>query len=165
MDMAKSLFGSRDHDGYVGKEEHQVCLKMNEKYAKNIHLRKINNMFLIILQRKLDSHDSIDENELCDITEGLSMTESITPTQGGPFSALTPSMWPMEILAKLGQAEANASPNHQPEYHFDEFGFRVEVEDGPEQSSNRLLSIPFIEDPNHRWVQLKPMNETVNSQL
>lgn len=24
MEMAKSFFGTRDHDGYVGKEEHSV---------------------------------------------------------------------------------------------------------------------------------------------
>lgn len=24
MEMAKSFFGSRDHEGYVGKEEHMV---------------------------------------------------------------------------------------------------------------------------------------------
>lgn len=37
---------------------------------------------------------------------------------------------------------------------FDEFGFRVDEEDGPEQSSNKLLGIPFVEDPQHRlqWV-------------
>lgn len=39
-------------------------------------------------------------------------------------------------------------------YRFDEFGFRVEEEDGPEQSSNKLLGIPFVEDPQHRlqWI-------------
>lgn len=26
MDMAKSLFGTRDHDGYVGREEHSVSV-------------------------------------------------------------------------------------------------------------------------------------------
>lgn len=33
---------------------------------------------------------------------------------------------------------------------FDEFGFRVDEEDGPEQNSNKLLGIPFVEDPQHR---------------
>lgn len=40
-------------------------------------------------------------------------------------------------------------PNNQPDYRFDEFGFRVEEEDGPEQSSNKLLSIPFMENEQH----------------
>jgi hypothetical protein len=35
-------------------------------------------------------------------------------------------------------------------FRFDEFGFRVEEEDGPEQNSNKLLGIPFVEDPQHR---------------
>lgn len=26
MEMAKSLFGARDHDGYVGKDEHRVSV-------------------------------------------------------------------------------------------------------------------------------------------
>lgn len=35
---------------------------------------------------------------------------------------------------------------------FDEFGFRVEEEDGPEQNSKKLLGIPFVEDPQHRLI-------------
>lgn len=38
---------------------------------------------------------------------------------------------------------------------FDEFGFRVEEEDGPEQSSKKLLGIPFVEDPQHRYEEIK----------
>lgn len=89
-----------------------------------------------------------------ELTEGLHISEGLRPTAGGPFSALTPSMWPQDILAKLGQPDPNEPPNHQPDYRFDEFGFRVEEEDGPEQSSNKLLSIPFMEDPAQRlqWI-------------
>lgn len=52
---------------------------------------------------------------------------------------------------KIFQSE---SPNNQPDYRFDEFGFRVEEEDGPEQTSNKLLSEPFIEDEQQRsqWI-------------
>lgn len=80
------------------------------------------------------------------------MNDVLTPSPGGPFSALTSSMWPQDIMAKLSQAPEDS--NSQPEYRFDEFGFRVDEEDGPEQSSNKLLSIPFVEDPQHRlqWV-------------
>ncbi len=35
-------------------------------------------------------------------------------------------------------------------FRFDEFGFRVEEEDGPEPVSNKLLSTSFIEDPQQR---------------
>lgn len=69
-------------------------------------------------------------------------------TPGGPFSALTKSMLSGEILSKL--TLQHDDPNSQPEYRFDEFGFKVEEEDGPEQSSNKLLSIPLVEDPQHR---------------
>ncbi|XP_059611663.1 small G protein signaling modulator 3 homolog [Phlebotomus argentipes] len=121
MEMAKSLFGARDHEGYAGREEHI---------------------------KKLDTAASEDDSELAEIAESLHL---VRPSPGGPFSALTPSMWPQDILTKLGQPESDSD---QPDYRFDEFGFRVEEEDGPEQSSNKLLSIPFVEDDKHRlqWI-------------
>ncbi|EDW15678.1 small G protein signaling modulator 3 homolog [Drosophila mojavensis] len=129
MDMARSIFG-RDHEGYVGREE---------------HTRKM---------QTLSSDD--DVGELPVMMEELSVADGLRPSPGGPFSALTPSMWPQELLAKLGgESElAAAGPNDQPDYRFDEFGFRVEEEDGPEQSSNKLLSIPFVEDAQQRlqWI-------------
>ncbi|XP_065365739.1 small G protein signaling modulator 3 homolog [Calliphora vicina] len=130
MEMAKSLFG-RDHDGYVGRDEHTKKLQT------------------------LSSEDDVID-ELPNMMEELSVVDGLRPNPGGPFSALTPSMWPQEILAKLGQpeAETSAGPNDQPDYRFDEFGFRVEEEDGPEQNSNKLLSIPFVEEAQHRlqWI-------------
>lgn len=114
------------------------------------------------------SEDDVDE-EFMDRPEGLNMNDLLTPSPGGPFSALTSSMWPQDIMAKLSVVPDD--PNSQPEYRyihftqlkhkiiiylyrFDEFGFRVEEEDGPEQSSNKLLGIPFVEDAQHRlqWV-------------
>lgn len=61
-------------------------------------------------------------------------------------------MWPQDIMLKISVIPDD--PNSQPEYRFDEFGFRVDEEDGPEQSSNKLLGIPFVEDPQDRlqWV-------------
>eukprot|EP00914_Ancora_sagittata_P006176 GHVO01012578.1.p1 GENE.GHVO01012578.1~~GHVO01012578.1.p1 ORF type:complete len:108 (+),score=5.18 GHVO01012578.1:206-529(+) len=60
----------------------------------------------------------------------------------------------------------------QPDFHYDEFGFKVEEEgfdfiifiifmhsiiycylsslDGPEENSSKLLSTPFVEDAQHR---------------
>lgn len=131
MDIAKTIFGSRPHEGYSGKEDYND---------------------------KVETAGSDDEDSyLNSYLDGLRETSSIdkdgpAPVPGGPFSALTPSMWPQDILLKLGQQSDD--PNSQPEYRFDEFGFRVEEEDGPEQSSNKLLGIPFVEDPQHRlqWV-------------
>ncbi|XP_046818456.1 small G protein signaling modulator 3 homolog isoform X1 [Vespa velutina] len=122
MDIAKSFFNVRDHEGYVGKEEHN---------------------------KKLEINLSEDELEAGD----KNSREYLSPVPGGSFSALTSSMWPQDILAKLNQPD---DPNSQPEYRFDEFGFRVEEEDGPEQSSRKILGIPFVEDPQHRlqWVAL-----------
>ncbi|TRY67052.1 hypothetical protein TCAL_07812 [Tigriopus californicus] len=71
--------------------------------------------------------------------------EGVLPPQEGPFSALTPSMWP----SNLSQPESKDDIEH-----FDEFGFRIDREDGPEDTSNRLLSQPFQDDPQKRlkWI-------------
>ncbi|KAJ8917952.1 hypothetical protein NQ315_002647 [Exocentrus adspersus] len=129
MDLAKSLFENRNHEGYVGKDAHT--------------------------RRELEmaiEPDDMDDSLVENFSENLNMNDLLTPTPGGPFSALTPSMWPQDIMAK--QSVVPDDPNSQPEYRFDEFGFRVDEEDGPEQSSNKLLGIPFVEDPQHRlqWV-------------
>lgn len=67
------------------------------------------------------------------------MIDGLRPNPGGPFSALTPSMWPQEILAKLQEPSGEEPTNFQPAYQFDEFGFRVEEEDGPEHMSKKIL--------------------------
>uniref|UniRef100_A0A8C6ICG4 Small G protein signaling modulator 3 n=1 Tax=Mus spicilegus TaxID=10103 RepID=A0A8C6ICG4_MUSSI len=54
------------------------------------------------------------------------MSGNHTPSASGPFSALTPSIWPQEILAKYSQKEESSE---QPEFCYDEFGFRVDKED------------------------------------
>ena len=109
-------------------------------------------------QKKLQANNSEDDvlDEIRATMEELSVADGLRPNPGGPFSALTASMWPQEILAKLGQPEAECSngPNDQPDYRFDEFGFRVEEEDGPEENSKKLLGIPFVEDATQRlqWI-------------
>ena len=82
----------------------------------------------------------------------------------GPFSALCASIRPGEEEREAGDGEVpllvivhpcfynffevvtqGLGPNAQPLYTWDEFGFRVEEEDGPEDTSSKLLSIPFTE--------------------
>lgn len=54
------------------------------------------------------SEDEDDIGEGC--TESISVSSTypykggsdFSPTPGGPFSALTPSMWPQDIMSKLG---------------------------------------------------------------
>ena len=70
------------------------------------------------------------------------------PQPGGAFSALAASMLPGEEASE-GETEGE-DPNAQPDYRWDEFGFRVDEEDGPEDSSSKLLSIPFVESPRRR---------------
>uniref|UniRef100_A0A914V1A7 RUN and TBC1 domain-containing protein 3 n=1 Tax=Plectus sambesii TaxID=2011161 RepID=A0A914V1A7_9BILA len=64
----------------------------------------------------------------------------------GPFSAIHPAMCPQDVVALKAEDHS--------EYRWDEFGFRVEVEDGPEDSSSKILSVPFVEDPQQRlkWI-------------
>jgi small G protein signaling modulator 3 len=146
MDMAKSLFGTRDHMGYVGKEEHQVC----DNFLCRNRQKLLQYGFFHPSKRTLESVAS--EDDIVESIDTLSIDDAIKPLPGDSFSALTPSMWPQEILASLSREEAAGSD--PPDYRFDEFGFRVEEEDGPEQSSSKLLSIPFTEDKQERlqWI-------------
>lgn len=82
--------------------------------------------------------------------ENLSITNPII-TPGSPFSGIVSSMIPHDIIEKL--ETESTEPNEQPDFIYDEFGFRVEEEDGPEQSSNKLLR-PLIEDEAHKlqWI-------------
>ncbi|XP_072029741.1 small G protein signaling modulator 3 homolog isoform X2 [Amphiura filiformis] len=98
--------------------------------------------------------ETLSEDEEDEVRASLKRKGSnggYTPAPGGPFSGLVPSMWPQDILAKLAQTEdAGAGMD----FRYDEFGFRVEEEDAAEPNSSKLLSQPFIEDPQHRlkWV-------------
>nr|XP_054325558.1 small G protein signaling modulator 3 isoform X9 [Pongo pygmaeus] len=74
------------------------------------------------------------------------MSGSHTPACG-PFSALTPSIWPQEILAKYMQKEESAE---QREFYYDEFGFRVYKEEGDEPGSSLLANSPLMEDAPQR---------------
>uniref|UniRef100_A0AAY4DIE4 Small G protein signaling modulator 3 n=1 Tax=Denticeps clupeoides TaxID=299321 RepID=A0AAY4DIE4_9TELE len=69
-----------------------------------------------------------------------------TPAPGGPFSALTPSMWPQDILAKYHQKDCV-----DPEPSYDEFGFRIDSEDGSEmRECLQREGSPQHEDPQQR---------------
>ncbi|XP_072155408.1 small G protein signaling modulator 3 homolog isoform X1 [Bemisia tabaci] len=125
MDIAKSFFNSRPHDGYSGKGS-------------------TNEVETVVS----DTEDEIDEL----FKSQLSDAPQITPTPGGPFSALTPSMWPQDILLKLAESKENSSSDQ--EQRFDEFGFLVE-EDLSEETSKKLLKEALVEDPDHKlqWTE------------
>lgn len=71
----------------------------------------------LVYQDKVETAVSDDEESRSELEEtenaGLS-GDGMSPTPGGPFSALTPSMWPQDILSKLGQLPDD--PNSQPDY-------------------------------------------------
>ncbi|GCB69147.1 hypothetical protein scyTo_0012372, partial [Scyliorhinus torazame] len=72
---------------------------------------------------------------------------SFAPSVRGSFTALTPSMWPQETVNKCSQKEESAE---QPEIRYDEFGFRIDREDGAEPNSRRIMGVPLPEDPQQR---------------
>ncbi|MFT7797903.1 small G protein signaling modulator 3-like [Arapaima gigas] len=75
------------------------------------------------------------------------MSGSYTPTPGGPFSALTPSMWPQDILARCYQKDST----DEPDFQYDEFGFRIDSEDGLELREGLRGEVsPHNEDPQQR---------------
>ncbi|XP_076448737.1 small G protein signaling modulator 3-like isoform X2 [Babylonia areolata] len=120
--------------------------------------------------------DTLSEDEDDDIImsgsgEGVSVSAmptvnsatNFTPTPGGPFSALTPSMWPQDIISRINHPPED--PNGQLDYRYDEFGFKVEEEDGPEENSSKLLSTPFVEDPQHRLKWTAYLEFTHNNEV
>nr|KAG5709500.1 hypothetical protein BaRGS_023182 [Batillaria attramentaria] len=93
----------------------------------------------------------------------MNSSTNFTPTPGGPFSALTPSMWPQDIISRINHPPED--PNGQLDYRYDEFGFKVEEEDGPEENSSKLLSTPFVEDPQHRLKWTAYLEFTHNNEV
>lgn len=64
-----------------------------------------------------DDEDSYLNSYLDGLRESSAIDkDGPAPVPGGPFSALTPSMWPQDILLKLGQQSDD--PNSQPEYRY-----------------------------------------------
>ena len=82
---------------------------------------------------------------MCENPEGVS-----SPQTEGPFSALTPSMYPSTSAIHQNKS---GSEEDEDDKECDEFGFRLEVEDGPEDCSNKLLSAPFQDDGPQRRLQ------------
>ncbi|XP_014255014.1 small G protein signaling modulator 3 homolog [Cimex lectularius] len=120
MEVAKSLFSSRPHDGYTGRENHNE--QVTTVYS--------------------DDEESEQSPE--------PFQERVDATPEGPFSALTPSMRPQEILAQIRKAQENTDDsNLESEYRFDEFGFRIEDEK-TEKNSNEVVSAPLAEDAKER---------------
>ncbi|ERL86155.1 hypothetical protein D910_03568 [Dendroctonus ponderosae] len=87
MDLAKSLFEGRSHDGYVGKADH------NKRE----------------LELAIEPDDADDS--YVDHFNGLNMEEVVTPTPGGPFSALIPSLMnsDFESRKKMVQSKIQTS--------------------------------------------------------
>lgn len=75
---------------------------------------------------------------------------------GSSFSGIMSSIVPQEIMSKTEKDIESESKNHneQRDCCYDEFGFRVEEEDGSVQISNKYLNTPFVEKEAHRlqWI-------------
>lgn len=66
------------------------------------------------LELAISEDDHEDDSFVEYFSDGLNMIDILTPSPGGPFSALTSSMWPQDIMAKLTVVPED--PNSQPEY-------------------------------------------------
>uniref|UniRef100_A0A0B7AAI0 Small G protein signaling modulator 3 n=1 Tax=Arion vulgaris TaxID=1028688 RepID=A0A0B7AAI0_9EUPU len=143
MEIAKAMFGDRSNEGYSSKATAVDTLSEDEE----------ENIIASV------SGDGISIS----VTPSFTSNSDFTPTPGGPFSALTPSMWPQDIMAKINHPPED--PNGQLDYRYDEFGFKVEEEDGPEENSSKLLSTPFIEDPQHRLKWTAYLEFTHNNEV
>ncbi|XP_048473482.1 small G protein signaling modulator 3 isoform X3 [Rhincodon typus] len=71
---------------------------------------------------------------------------NFAPSVSGPFTALTPSMWPQDTLTKYSQKKDSVEDS---EIQYDEFGFRIDKEDGAEPN-RRIVGVPLPEDPQQR---------------
>lgn len=106
---------------------------------------------LYFYQKKINAALTEDDPEdLPELTNGLQISEKLHPTPGGPFSALTSSMWPENLLAKLEQPET-FDPNDNKECQFDEFGFRIEDEEGSQSCTNKVTFDIETEDDQQRF--------------
>lgn len=78
-------------------------------HSTNTHVQKYRFSFWYARpQKKLETAGFEDESSgIAGAIDVMSLAEALRPVPGGPFSALTPSMWPQEILAKLGQPEVS----------------------------------------------------------
>ncbi|KAK2160806.1 hypothetical protein LSH36_127g18070 [Paralvinella palmiformis] len=142
MDIAKSIMGINTPEGYSSKRVQAETLSEDEDD--------------IIMT----TGDSVSVTALPDYDKDGS---DFIPSPGGPFSALTPSMWPQDILQSLNNTPED--PSGQLDYRYDEFGFKVEEEDGPEENSSKLLSTPFIEEPQHRLKWTAYLEFTHNNEV
>ncbi|KAK6639092.1 Small G protein signaling modulator 3 [Polyplax serrata] len=116
MEIAKSLFGDRTHDGYVGRSDHNKRLETAVSDCEG-------------------NGDNLDEMENSYLDEEYDT--QITP--GGPFSALTKSMLSKEIYANLRLQKQ--SPNSQSQC-YDEFGFQIEAENKNSNLPNSCIEDP-----------------------
>lgn len=65
-------------------------------------------LLLLHAQKKIETAGFEDESaNIAGAIDAMSLAEELRPIPGGPFSALTPSMWPQAILVKLGQPEVS----------------------------------------------------------
>lgn len=86
---------------------------------------------------------------------------SFVPPAGAPFSALTPSIWPQDILARIQQTEdAGVSPGGE----YDEFGFSIES-DSVDDKSPRPGRFVTDEDQSLRLKWTAHLEFTQNQEL
>ena len=108
--------GNSSKEGYANQIFEPDTVSDSDEEAESFEMMK---------ERRLSCDRDIKTNTF-DV-ENSSDTGEVPykPMKGGPFSSLTPSMWPMDVIAALSQQEAHQEDGH-PAITFDDFGFVIE---------------------------------------
>ena len=92
----------------------------------------------------------------------LSFNSSSAIPSGGPLSAVLPSLLSKSLIESVNQSDTSCE---QPEYRYDEFGFRVDEEDGAEPDSNKILGQPLTENKQQQLLWQAHLEFTFNSDV
>ena len=83
-------------------------------------------------------------------------------TVGGPLSAVLSSLVSKSLVDEIKQSDQSCE---QPEYYYDEFGFRVDEEDGAEPESRKILAQPLTENKQQKLLWQAHLEFTFNSNV
>ena len=104
---------SGDKDGYANKIFEPDTVSDSEEEVESFEMME---------GRRLSCDRDITVNTF--EVDDSDAAVSYKPEKGGPFSSLTPSMWPMDIISAFHQQE-----DGHPPFKFDEYGFMIEKDD------------------------------------
>ena len=112
----------------------------------------LNGLFELCLHIRPKSNMNLNSNK----------NGNIEMSSGGPLSAITSSLLSKSLLDAVGQTDRSCE---QPEYYYNEFGFRVDEEDGAEPESSKILAQPLVENKLQKLLWQAHLEFTFNSNV